>query len=279
MSIQRLRNRTGGISVALLLAGLLGCTKSTPPTSNADLPGSSNVKPTVKEGTLSGKDKSVSKTPGVTVIAPEELGKEWQANKEAVLDKYANTTLEVTGSVRSFGIDIGGNPVAHIPCGEDEKAALINVATRDKEPWALVGPGQVVTVRGKLDQSHSLFLYLKDAEFVDPKPNKSVTIKAADLAAEVAKDRKAVIEKYKGKGLIVVGEVVKRNEKRTTVFLKGTDMLMIECRTFMVVGDGLGKPLQEGKVARIYGVLSTLNVDEDSPIFILKDCLPILNTK
>jgi hypothetical protein len=261
-SLPRLRRQLLG---ALALAVLFGCSSPTTTPTNA-------------------KGDAPPKSTPATVITLEDFGKKWTADRETLRKKYAGDLLEITGPVGEFRIDLSGRHLVLIPCGTDKDAPIFSIVTREKEPWALVGRGQVITVRGKLDAepgpAYEHIPYILDAELVSPKPNTSITIKAADLAAEVAKDRKGTIDKYKDKSLIVVGEVAKLKDRKSVVFLKGTDALMIECNMFEVVGEGLGKPLKEGKEARIYGLLRIWDANlKDGPTFSLRDCLPILGAK
>jgi hypothetical protein len=270
MCVTRLPLRITGLLAVLLVLGLLGCAR-TVTTGDSKGSGDRDGKPGPGDDSRRGQ---------AAKLTGEEFAKEWLADKAGTAKKYADGPLEVTGTVDHFSVDLSGKAITLIPCGTGkDKSVLLNVATKTKEPWAVVGPGQQVTVRGRLEKQVFDIPYLQEAEFVDPGPNTSVTLKAADLAAEAARDRKATAEKYKGKGVIVVGKVVRRDEKKTTVFLDGGDKKVIECRTYLVDGPALGTPLEEGKEARVYGVVTGDAPLEQDAVLRMNDCLPILGEK
>jgi hypothetical protein len=217
---------------------------------------------------------------GVTKIILEDLGRELNFNREAVWKKYANATVELTGPVhkfgpvRSLGVEGENRGYLTIPYEAGDNPNALAVITREKEPWALVGRGQVVTVRGKLKEGLFRGTWLHDAEFVGLKGNTSVTIKAADYAAELAKDREGTIAKYKNKSLILVGEVLRRNESKFYVYLKGTDRMTIDCQ----MTTGGGELLNEGTEVRIYCPAPDRALGNENG-FILEWCLPILGKK
>jgi hypothetical protein len=209
----------------------------------------------------------------------DELGAEWAADKEGTKKMYGDRVLEVTGTISLFSVDLSGRRFIDLPCGSKNKEiSSIAVFTRDREPWAVVGPGQQVTMRGKL-RFGGTGPFLAEADILNPGPNTSITLTAIDLAAEATKDGKATEAKYKGKGLIVVGKVVRRDEKKATVFLDGGDNKLIECVTVAVAGPALGVPLEEGKEVQIYGVLANQATHEEGAALKLSECLPILGQK
>jgi hypothetical protein len=260
--------RASRVVSALLLAAVLGCGPAVPTPTGVVTPPDKD-----KAGD---KDKAKDQRP-VAVLTPEQLGKEWKVGDDATARKYSKGLVEVTGPVNSFLVDLSGRRGLIIVCGPDKDAPHLSVVTKVKEPWAAVGVGQVVTVRGELQNAG--VPYLMDAELVDPKPSTSVVVKSEELAAEAAKDRKATAEKYKGKSLIVVGEIVDHDEKKTTVFLKGTDKMKVECSVYLTTGDSLAKPLEKGKEAKLCGVILDGDSGEGRMSFVLYNALPILGEK
>jgi hypothetical protein len=199
-----------------------------------------------------------------------------------MVSKYSKNLVEVRGTIETLGFDLDKNPLAQILCragpGQDQLVYL-SAATTIKEPWAVVGPGQQVTVRGKLEKKTfggQTFALLKESVFINPGPNTSVTIKSTDLYAELVKDSKGTDKKYKSLGLIVVGKVVRMSADKSTVSLEGGDTNVVDCETELVFGPALGEPLQVGKEARIYGRIKIAVVNVNGPILVLHRCLPIL---
>jgi hypothetical protein len=255
------------LSIAFL-AGLVGCSKPNKPKNKHSHPAASSTSET-----------ETSSTSEPVKMRVNDLGAQWAADKEGTEKMYGDRVLEVSGTISSFSVDLNGRRFIDLPCGSKNKEIpSIAVFTRDREPWARVGPGQQVTMRGKLHFGGT-GPYLSEADIVNPGPNTSITLTAQDLAAEASKDGKAIDAKYKGKGLIVVGKVVRRDEKKATVFLDGGDNKLIECVTVSVAGLALGVPLDEGKEVHIYGVVANQTSRGEGAALKLSDCLPILGQK
>jgi hypothetical protein len=239
---------------------VLGCSGSAPKSGTGD---KSGPQPTKPEG------------PQAKRFTAEEFGKAWNADKDGMEEKYGSAPIEVAGTVDSFSINLSGNPFMVIPCAPDKRPS-ISVVTTQKEPWAVVGLGQQVVVRGKLSKETFDIPYLKEAEFVNPGLNTSVTLKAADLVAEVVKNRKAAAEKYRGKGVIVAGKVVRHDDdKKRKVYLDGGNKKLIECRMVEVDGPGLGTALEVGKEVRVFGQVTANELLELDAVAQLEQCLPI----
>jgi hypothetical protein len=277
MTVALCFTRISRIMASLLLIGLLGCSNTTPGDPKDTKDRSGRPGPTEDKRDKAGP-KNPNGNPEIVKLTADEFGKEWMADKTATAKKYASGLLEISGLVSGLSIDINSNPITLIPCASDPDKGvtlLLSVVTKQKEPWAVVGPGQQITVRGKITKGGFDIPYLNEAEFINLGPNASVTLKGTDLGTEAVKDAKATEEKYKGKGVIVVGKVVRRNETKTTVFLDAGDNKLIMCWTLDVFGPALGTPLEEGKEARVYGKIITVR-QTDMDIITMRDCIPIL---
>jgi hypothetical protein len=204
------------VAALLGLALLAGCGER-----KRDLP--SDVDSAKKDGEAKdvtkkdGDDKDKKKTETPKHVPPKPLeakekteltsvayGEEYKKDPGVTIEKYKNKFLHLTGRVLWVGRSSTGEPLVRL---EGAKGDELGVAcfTRDRTPWLSALPGQTVKMQGKGPQVEGAGLFDCDALEVsgDPPP----TMQADQLAAIYSKGAKAADEKYRGKPLIIEGEV------------------------------------------------------------------------
>ena len=235
--------------------------KSNPPPAQSP-PGSDIALPT--GGSTSATDTTtapVKATPDVKLTA-EEFRKEVAKDGGYLINKHAGKLVELTGVVDKALLDFGGDTILFLNAG-DSVGERINCPVEDRKLWSKAYPGQTVT------------LWMNVATSVnDPKPFvweiKSATgpvpptIAAEDLLKEFAADQEATEKKYKGKHIILTGEVAepKMWEKMLTGFsLRSKEKKpVLVCHVIGLGGkkqaafvEGVAKPGQKVTVLVEYG--------------------------
>jgi hypothetical protein len=207
------------------------------------------------------KDGDRKKEPKLVKYEASEVCKIYRAWQEGKGDGlhvlHEHDTFEIRGTVEKFKSG-GMNMVVirGLPASGDAKAVSIYVWTPKQVPWAIVGLEQVITIRGKQGRSGGFgygdHVYLEDGEIINPGANVSITINAADLAAEYLKDRTATLNKYKGKGLIVVGKAAADSVAHIWVDLESGGEKVVHCDREVF---DTGKTYKKGEEVRIFGRL------------------------
>lgn len=184
-------------------------------------------------------------------IASEALFQEYRADPAATRKKYQGKSVTVRGIVTGCGLNLG-EPVIQLQGDKGISDNVVGSPKEDREPWAKIAPGQIVTIRGTLSPLPLPGPYLDDCMVVDYGTFNATRLSAEDLAREYATGAAAVTDKYKGKHLVIEGVIVKEEKGRTSralgttsgkVWLKGTDGVNVRCE-FDGVKDWT--PLQTG---------------------------------
>jgi hypothetical protein len=212
-------------------------------------------------------------------ITPAAFAKDWKADARAVQKKYHGKTVTFTGPIFGFSIDITHKPGIRVRCEPGESAVTLTAYPKEAEPWTQYGIGQTITVKGVFNADQGAVV--QNATITTKEKNPTVTLKAADLAADATPSRDEAAKKYMDQGVIVVGEVAKINDQKDVVYLQGKDGVLIECLMYPVVKPQLGASLTVGKEARVFGVVKAQlsPILDESKNFRLRDCLPILGAK
>jgi hypothetical protein len=240
---------TSAVLALGLLTALGGCSQGDRPgtTSSSPLTDRTGLSPTTsaRVGTPQTNPNHVPpKTGPDFTLTAEDYLKEWKQDPKAADAKYTGKIVEVSGAVANVGPG-PGSPQVELSGGSDGSAHLLCL-TAEKEPWARVAPGQTIKIKGK--QSHVLAPQVQDCQPVELGPGGPVPISAKDLAAEYAKDRAGTNARYKGKYLLVTGEVAAKDESYPNVqvqFKTGGDTKVVCHVDSLRYGDKVkaGQPL------------------------------------
>ncbi len=194
----------------------------------------------------------VKTTPDVKLTA-EEFYKESKKDGNYLISKHAGKLVELTGVVSKGLLDFGGDPLLLlIGGGEFDK---VNCPVADRNHWSKAYPGQTVTLWGTSPTSAAdpipFVWHIKSA--TGPEPTK---LTADDFVKEVVKDPEAAKKKYKGKHILLTGDVAepKMYDNKLAGFslkLKEKEPVIV-CYVYGVGGDketafvkGVAKPGQK----------------------------------
>jgi hypothetical protein len=151
---------------------------------------------------------------------------EFKASFDAAKKKYVGKSVEVTGPVLGFrAMDKSGPYTCCVILGQKLPDNVVYCWTKDSEPWLKVSPGQTIKVRGTVPVDVTREPLMMECEFIDPPAPQHLTITTEELAGEHDKDPVAFEAKYKGKPLLVSGEVVKKDYSDR--LLKGTSATLV----------------------------------------------------
>jgi hypothetical protein len=188
---------------------------------------------------------------------------------ESVLKtKYLGKTIELDGVVieadYSYVMIYGPQATA------DESGHAVMCNTIEKEPFAHLGPGQTVTLRGEVRDE----MLVVEAELVRAGPPTLVTISAEDLARAFASDPMSTARKYTdrkltGKTLLLTGPVlaIKPNtDGDLSNVIVGTADAYVTCifPTQKYAMDKI-KTLKRGEEIKVVGVYSNSTTSGISP--------------
>src|SRR5262249_6520764 len=130
---------------------------------------------------------------------------EWAKGREAAAEKYKGKTVELSGVVDSPDDDPYGK-LGYIALKLKGGGLGPRCALDDPAPWLKVGPGCTIKIKGVVPDG-GLSGELYPCVIVESSPNTCLPITAAQLAKEFAADRKAAVDRYRDKCLIVEGEL------------------------------------------------------------------------
>jgi hypothetical protein len=151
-------------------------------------------------------DDASSKPPGKPdfTLTSQEFSK--QRKKDDT--PFRNKSIELTGTMKYLSFRSNGEPYFALEgtSGDTVKPDPDDTIIFPADPavWKKALPGQTVTVRGKWE-----FPYLQQSEVVSVKGEPPPTVTTDALAEDFAKDGDAADKKYKGKSLILDGEISK----------------------------------------------------------------------
>lgn len=201
-------------------------------------------------------------------LTAKEFYDEYQRDKQSLTAKYKDAVMEISGEA-VMASAAQGVPFVRLGVGIDEVTG-VHCFTQEKQPWALVVPGQQVKLRGKLPER--LFgAQLQDCEIVEAGPSPAIATSAESLAAELAADPKAMHAKYQDAYFFLEGTVDGFDDKLScVVYLKGSAGVRVRC-AFDVFGEQQQIPsLKVG--SRVHVVGHYPHFGEDNEVF-LQLCL------
>lgn len=176
---------------------------------------------------------------------------EHKKDPKAAAAKYKGKVIEVTGPVHQLWSKIDGARLVHI----DVKTGFpLSCFVIKGAVGGTVVPGQTVRLKGSHqgDTSGSLW----NCEILELGPDTAVRTSATELAKEYAADWRKASEKYRGKGMVVTGDVIsKLTGTQFKLTLKGEGDVVVVCE---LVDDGkvLDKTYTIGSKASIAGNFS-----------------------
>jgi hypothetical protein len=273
--------------LAVALVGVLaGCKDKTssgttggPPTSTArslakDAPSTPQVASTVPRAAVARGRYVPSSEDAMQVqqaehTFPAEALLEELKQRSFFFERYRGRVVEVDGKVGRVGKDDKG-PYVTLRAGDDD--TLVACYTIAKAPGAKVGRGMLVKVRGLVPADDSA--PLRDCILVQVSPGPATVVSAVDLSKEFADPAEAK-EKYRGKYLVVSGEIVKKDEDPSgnpRISLKGDGKFLISC-TFASKeeADAAASRLEVGKTVKLGGAFLLAA----SNIIALSNCVTI----
>ena len=195
----------GSVVLVATFAMLLGCGKK--PDDNAQQP-QPNPAPNPAPVVPKPPDppaKAPSLGPSEFKMTAEDFEKEFSADKKAAEAKYVGKVVELSGSVdyiARYGATQGQVGLRSISGG----APFCTFVIDDAKLVEKVGKGQKVRLRGRF-QSDRFQKYFLPAEVVDFGTPTVVPLTAEQLVKEYSAAPDALEEKYRGKTLLVTGEV------------------------------------------------------------------------
>jgi len=184
-------------------------------------------------------------------ITALQLAEEFEKDSKAARQKYQGKVIDLSGRIDRLNRNIGGGDAFVVLDGGKEGVRCVTV---DKQPWNKVVPGQKVKLRGTLaDNSTPMLL---QCEILETGESPALVVTAEQLAKEAAADAEGTDKKYKGKPLIVTGEIVELKPAKGEEYLKlkGDDQRKVYC-VFPLQGDMIAG-LKEGQRVKILGQYS-----------------------
>jgi hypothetical protein len=166
-------------------------------------------------------------------FTPEEYWNAWREDREAAPKKFNGKVMDLTGTIVWIGNTAREEGFIFSVILSSPKKPTIGIAClfdmADKEPWATLGLGQKVTLRGLGDQ-----MQLIKARVVEADPSPAINISPAALAKEYAADTDQTLERYAEKSLIVEGQVIAKEADspksvQSYIVLKGDSKLKVLC--------------------------------------------------
>jgi hypothetical protein len=158
------------------------------------------------------------------VLKPEAFLAEFDRDGQAARAKDTGKVIEMAGPIRTFGETRERIPLVLL--GKTEIIDYVTCRMAEEEPWATLAIGQQVRLRGK---GSPLGPMLEGCVVAEKGPNPAVRVTAEQLAAECAADPDATTKKYRGKPLLITGEVIAREEEvgSVKIVLKGNERVCV----------------------------------------------------
>ncbi len=162
-------------------------------------------------------------------LTPAEYLAEFTKLNLAMGPRYQGKVVELKGTVKGLGALSGRPELLVIDPGKEHEYVRCLMAG-DEEFWARISKGQQVNVKGLVRDPQGSPMLI-NCGIASAGPATGVTTTAEDLAKEFAADGEQAAAKYKGKSLVLTGEVVSVTAWGTSrgVKLKGTADRPVEC--------------------------------------------------
>ncbi|MCA9030225.1 MAG: hypothetical protein KDA66_05405, partial [Planctomycetaceae bacterium] len=165
----------------------------------------------------------------VVRVPAKQYYDEFHSDKEAFKQRYQGKVIELTGTAidASFAHD---NPYIKLDVGADEFTG-VHCFTLEQQPWAIVSPGQVVTLRGKFPDL--LFAaQLKDAQIVELGESPAPHVTAEEISAQLAASLDDTNAKYEDREVFVEGVVEEIEQDAVALILRGTNGVRVRCTLY-----------------------------------------------
>jgi tRNA_anti-like len=216
--------------------------------------------PAAKETAPAAKDLPV------VAVTDAELSKEWGADEQATIKKYAGKRLEVSGTVwMATNNNATGLPMVMLegsmepkdPTSIYRKGIQCLFPEADMDKVSELAKGQKVKVRGVLGE-HGACAGLPEATLLETGPSTAITATVDQLVADVKADLDEATKKYNGKSIRVEAPVadVKWDGKRVTFTLAGKSGAKLDAMCECDINDKLCPRLQavkKGDTVKIQG--------------------------
>jgi uncharacterized protein (DUF1330 family) len=184
----------------------------------------------------------------VTFTAAEYLA-EYANSRLSMAQNYQGQVIELKGVVKGLGLGSRAELLV-ISTGKEQEAVRCFFPD-DEEFFAKTSKGQEVTIKGFVRDPQGSPM-LTNCGIARLGPSTGIAITAEELAKEFAADNAKASEKYKGKSLVISGEVLSASTSASfySVKLKGVADQPVKC-TFWSRAD-LDKKLVPGAKIKLY---------------------------
>jgi hypothetical protein len=259
VSGETLMRSVSSLLIGLFLTTMLGCGGNEKPVPELPPKDKPNDKP------VTPKPIQNPETPPKYSLTAEEYFKEWNKDSKAANAKYADVTIELSGTVGSVGLG-NGRPLLQLNTGD--QLQYVHCWTTEKEPWVKAVDGQKVKVRGKVLPSEGRLAQIGDCKIVETGPSPAITVDAASLATEYAKDKQATIKKYEQKILILTGEIAekRKDDNSVTLVLKGGNDVEVNCGFLLISHASVVAPLTVGQQVKVVGEFNSVFTAKDKAV-------------
>jgi hypothetical protein len=144
--------------------------------------------------------------PDFTLTA-KAFDEEYNKDKKAAEEKFKGKVVELSGTVKSVGRNIGKDAFISLDAGAKNITGVMCFTT-DKQPWLKATPGQTVKVKGKWPE-FVVSPALVECVIPDVAGPGAPTLTADELGKAYAADKDATTKKYDNKYLFLTGEIAK----------------------------------------------------------------------
>jgi hypothetical protein len=204
MSTVRCRRPAVPVFAAVAFA-IAGCgPRDTSPTASAAPSTRSPDQPTPADKGGPPAADPVKGTPDARLTA-EEFSNAVKKDSNFLIGKHAGKLVELTGVVEAAKLDFGGDPILLLNAG-GKSYSLINCPVADRNHWSKAFPGQTVTLQGRAPTSINdpVPFVWRIQSVTGPQPAR---MSVEEFVKEVVANPEAAAKKYKGKQIMLTGEV------------------------------------------------------------------------
>jgi hypothetical protein len=243
------------IFLCLAIGSMIGCSKK-PGSKDQDSSGPAGISDADKAKSLA------SAKPDHTFTA-QAWFEECKKDPAAAKAKYKDKVIEVEGEVSSVVDQTTNPPMALIHLKVEKDILGVRADCTPADLWKTVFPKSKTVVRGYHGENSFLTGELYPCVVVKT-DGKVESFKAAELAAEVSKDRKAAAEKYKEKWCWVEGKMLstkKDNLGVNILVIEGVGKDNIECG-IPAEAAAKFKALKPGATVKVFGELTVFEFSD-----------------
>jgi hypothetical protein len=157
--------------------------------------------------------------------------------------------------------------------GEKQAFSDVTCELTDPEPWTKVVPGQRVKVRGRCTFSE-FGPKLQHGVLLETGPYLAVALSAEQLATEYDADPVATPDRYRGKHLLLSGEIAQKSvgsDGRAVIHLRGTGKTLVRCEFSSSERDFV-KSMTVGQQLRVVGGFHIHSLSQELAMY---GCYPV----